>query len=166
MVRYLRELSTDGVDVEIALDVIDDEIRDRISASLDSWDAAGEAMGVAEELGIDLGDRLEQQIEEARVSGALDLLRQWRGGDASVARREDIEEILSVVDASDLSIDQLASENDEEYGEYGNPVQALHNLLALVDMHPYMVRTTPPAATKASIKDEIARLFARLAPTA
>jgi hypothetical protein len=158
LVQYLRELAAEGVDVGSVLEAVDDHACQRISDSLCDWDSAREAITVAEELGLDLGYRLEQQIEATRAAGAFDLVRRWRDGDTSVAQREDLEEILAVVDTDDLDLGELASEEEQ----YGNPVRELHNLLSLAEVHPYMVSSNQSTNSTASMKDDIARLFARL----
>ncbi|HEY0698677.1 MAG TPA: restriction endonuclease [Micromonospora sp.] len=158
LVQHLRELANDDVDVDMVLDTLDVETRYRIECSLDDWDSAREAKDVAGELGIDLGSRLEERIEEALVSGAHRLIKQWQEGDASVARRDDLEEILAAVDAGDVHINTTAIDKDDDYAD---PIRELHNLISLAEVHPYMGSAPPQQRVKSAIKDDVVRLFTR-----
>ncbi|MEU8613182.1 ATP-binding protein [Actinoplanes sp. NPDC048791] len=159
-VQYLRELADEDVDVDHILEVIDDEARYRLWGSIDDWDSAREAVDIAEELGLHLGSRLEEHIQATLVSGALDLVRQWQDGDGSVARRDDLEEILDTVRTAGVSGTPTPSDEDDDHAD---PVRELHNLISLAEVHPHMGSVAARQPAWSVNKGDLARLFGRFA---
>ncbi|MEU8228429.1 restriction endonuclease [Actinoplanes sp. NPDC048967] len=159
LVQYLRELAEEEADVDDILDIIDDEARQRLWGSVEDWDSAREAADIAEELGLYLGSRLEEHIEETLKSGALSLVRQWQDGDGSVARRDDLAEILDKVRPGDVTGLTAIDEHDDR----ADPVRELHNLISLAEVHPHMGSVAPREPARAVHKDDLARLFGRFA---
>jgi len=140
LVQHLR--ASDDEEAGEVLEEIEEAICERLTWNLEEdWESARAAQEAVAELGIDISDRLAEEIDTAIVAGAVKMVERWRSGDQSVATREDLSEILASADAH--YVESLIYQSGDE-GDSANPTRALHNWIALTEDHAlYWHRNSP-----------------------